>query len=74
MLGAATGEDYLADGLAEEITAALSRLKWLFVVSRHAALRYRGQPVEPARIGPNWGFVTSSAAACARMGQSCASW
>ncbi len=34
-------QTYLAEGVAEDVIAALSRFKWLFVLSRHSALNYK---------------------------------
>jgi adenylate cyclase len=41
---------YIADGLEEDITTALSRLKWLFVMSRNAARQYSGRQAEPRQV------------------------
>jgi len=30
-------QDYFADGMAEEITTALSRIRWLFVIARNSS-------------------------------------
>ncbi len=38
-----TGQDYLADALTEEITTALSRIRWFLVIARSSAFAYRGQ-------------------------------
>ena len=46
---------YFADGVAEEITAALSRMRSLIVIARSSTLRYRDQPVELARVGQELG-------------------
>ena len=35
-------QDYFADGMAEEITTALSRLRWLFVIARNSSFTYKG--------------------------------
>jgi TolB-like protein/class 3 adenylate cyclase/Tfp pilus assembly protein PilF len=43
-------QDYLADGITEDLTTDLARVPGLFVVSRNAAFRYRGQDVEPAQV------------------------
>jgi adenylate cyclase len=37
------GQDYLADALTEEITTALSRIRWFLVIARSSAFAYRGQ-------------------------------
>ena len=38
-------QDYFADGVVEEITAALSRVKSLFVIARNSAFTYKGKAV-----------------------------
>lgn len=55
--GMAASQEYLADGLAEDITTGLSRLKWLFVLSRNAAQRYGGQQADPALLGRELGVT-----------------
>src|SRR6185295_1783955 len=49
------GQDYFADGIAEEITAALARARSFFVVARSSTLRYRGRPVDPPAVGRELG-------------------
>src|SRR5262245_59770089 len=35
-------QDYFADGVAEEIITALSRMRWLFVIARNSSFIYKG--------------------------------
>jgi TolB-like protein len=44
-------QEYLCDGMAEDITAGLSRIKWLFVTARSSAAIYRGHEVDPREAG-----------------------
>ena len=44
-------QDYFADGMAEEITTALSRLRWLFVIARNSSFTYKGRPVDVKQVG-----------------------
>jgi TolB-like protein len=37
-------QEYFVDGMVEDITTALSRIKWLFVIARNSAFVYRVQP------------------------------
>jgi TolB-like protein/DNA-binding SARP family transcriptional activator len=46
----APGDPYLGDFVTEEITAALSRIRGLFVCSRHSASAYRGAPKDARAI------------------------
>ena len=41
----ASGES-LADGVIEDIIAALSRHRWLFVVARNSSFTYKGRTVD----------------------------
>src|SRR5262249_52265400 len=44
-------EDYLADGLAEQLTDVLSRVEGLRVVSRTSSFRFRDRGADPRQIG-----------------------
>ncbi len=48
-------ESFFADGVAEEITAALSRMRSLIVIARSSTQRYRGQPVDLAQVARELG-------------------
>src|SRR5262249_37805860 len=48
-------QEYFADGMVEEITTALSRIRWLFVVARTSTFSYKGQAVDVRRIGRELG-------------------
>jgi TolB-like protein/tetratricopeptide (TPR) repeat protein len=48
-------QDYFADGMVEEIITGLSRIKWLFVISRNSSFSYRGRPVDVKTIGQELG-------------------
>jgi TolB-like protein/Tfp pilus assembly protein PilF len=39
-------EDYFADGMAEDITTALSKVRWFSVVSRNSAFAYKGKQID----------------------------
>jgi adenylate cyclase len=49
------GEDYFADGIAEEIITQLTRFRELFVIARNSTFRYKGQAVDIKRIGAELG-------------------
>ena len=42
-------QDYLADSMAEEIIAALSRFRSLFVIARNSTFTYKGKAVDVAK-------------------------
>jgi adenylate cyclase len=48
-------QDYFADGMVEEITTALSRFHWLFVIARTSTLAYKGRSVDVKQIGRELG-------------------
>ena len=48
-------QEYFVDGMVEEITTALSRIRWLFVVARNSSFTYKGQAVDLKRIGRELG-------------------
>jgi adenylate cyclase len=39
-------QDYFVDGVVEEITTAVSRLLWLFVIARNSSFTYKGRAVD----------------------------
>ncbi|HEY1426964.1 MAG TPA: TIR domain-containing protein [Caulobacteraceae bacterium] len=56
-LSADPSQDFLADGIVEAITAALSRIKSFFVVSRASAFAYKGQQTNVREIGRQLGVA-----------------
>lgn len=48
-------EDYVADGMTEELTTALSRIRWFFVIARTTAFTYKGRAADVRRIGAELG-------------------
>src|SRR3546814_17717435 len=46
-------DDFFADGVVEEITAALSRIKDFFVIARQSAYTYKGRFVDVREVGPD---------------------
>lgn len=48
-------QEYFADGVVEEIITALSRMRWLFVISRHSSFTYKGRAVEVKQVGGELG-------------------
>jgi hypothetical protein len=59
-------QEYFADGIVEEITTALSRLRWLFVIARNSSFTYKGRAVDVKQVGRELGCATWSKAASAR--------
>jgi TolB-like protein len=48
-------QEYFADGMVEDITAALSRLRWLFVIARNSSFTYKGRAVDVREVGRDLG-------------------
>lgn len=48
-------QDYLADGVVEDIIAALSRHRWLFVVARNSSFTYKGRTIDIKQVGRELG-------------------
>jgi TolB-like protein/DNA-binding winged helix-turn-helix (wHTH) protein/Tfp pilus assembly protein PilF len=46
-----TANDYFADGLADELTHALTRVRGLQVVSRTSSFQFKNQPMDAREIG-----------------------
>ena len=56
-ISAEAGQDYLADGIVEAITAALSRIRSFFVIARNSAFTYKGRSVNVRDIGKELGVA-----------------
>jgi TolB-like protein/Tfp pilus assembly protein PilF len=48
-------QEYFADGMAEDLITALSRIRWLFVIARNSTFTYKGQAVDVKRVGQEMG-------------------
>src|SRR3954447_13055942 len=48
-------QEYFADGVVEDIIAALSRISWLFVIARNSSFVYKGRAVDIKRVGSELG-------------------
>ncbi len=54
-LGGDSRSGFLADGAVEEITTALSRFNWLFVIARTSSFTYKGRTVDIKQVGRELG-------------------
>ena len=54
-LSADPEQEYFADGVVEEITMALSRFHWLFVIARNSSFTYKGRAVNVKQVGRELG-------------------
>lgn len=48
-------QSYFADGIVEEIITGLSRIKWLFVISRNSTFAYKGKAIDVKTVGRDLG-------------------
>jgi adenylate cyclase len=48
-------QEYFVDGMVEEITTAIARLPWLFVIARNSAFTYKGRPVGVKQVAQELG-------------------
>jgi TolB-like protein/Tfp pilus assembly protein PilF len=54
-VGCGPEQEYLGDGLSEDIITALSRFTSLFVISRNSSFSYKERPLDVGRIGRELG-------------------
>jgi TolB-like protein/class 3 adenylate cyclase/Tfp pilus assembly protein PilF len=62
-------QEYFADGMVEEITTALSRIRWLFVIARNSSFTYKGQAVDVKQVGRELGVRYVLEGSVRRAGQ-----
>jgi adenylate cyclase len=48
-------QEYFADGMVEEITTALSRFQWLFVIARTSTFAYKGRAIDVKQVSRELG-------------------
>jgi TolB-like protein len=48
-------QEYFADGMVEDITTAIARLPWLFVIARNSAFTYKGKSIDVKQVGRELG-------------------
>ncbi len=48
-------QDYLADGITEDVITALARLRWLFVIARNSSFVYKGRAVDVRQVSRELG-------------------
>ena len=54
-MSGAPEQEYFADGVAEDVVTALSRLRWLFVVARNSSFTYKGRSADVRQVGRELG-------------------
>jgi len=50
-------QEYFVDGMVEEITTALARIRWLFVIARNSSFTYKGRAVDVVQVGRELGVL-----------------
>jgi TolB-like protein/DNA-binding response OmpR family regulator/Tfp pilus assembly protein PilF len=50
-----TEQEYFADGVVDDIILGLSRIKWLFVISRNSSFVYKGRVIDIKQVGRELG-------------------
>jgi TolB-like protein len=48
-------QDYLVDGIVDDIISALSHKRWLFVIARNSSFTYKGRAVDVKQVGRELG-------------------
>jgi TolB-like protein len=48
-------QEYFADGITEDLTTALSHLRWFAVIARNSAFTYKGRAVDVRQVGRELG-------------------
>ncbi len=48
-------QEYLSDGITEDIITALSRLRWFLVIARNSSFVYKGRAVDVTQVGHELG-------------------
>jgi adenylate cyclase len=54
-MGGDPEQDFLADGITEDITTALARLRWLFVIARNSTFVYKGKAADIRQVARELG-------------------
>jgi len=50
-----TEQDFLADGITEDLITALSKIRWFFVIARNSTYTYKGKAVEVKQVARELG-------------------
>jgi adenylate cyclase len=65
-----TAEDeYLGDGISDDVITALSKMRWLFVIARNSAFAFKGRPVEIGQIARQLGVAYVLTGSVRRSGE-----
>ncbi len=67
-MSAEPGQDFLADGIVEAVTAALSCIRSFFVIARSSAFTYKGRATDARAIGKELGVAYLLEGSVQKMG------
>jgi adenylate cyclase len=48
-------QDFFSDGITEDITTALSKVRWFFVIARNSSFTYKGRAIDVKQVGRELG-------------------
>jgi len=48
-------QEYIADGITEDLITALSKIRWFFVIARNSTFTYKGQAIEVRQVSRELG-------------------
>jgi TolB-like protein/cytochrome c-type biogenesis protein CcmH/NrfG len=68
-LGGGLEQDYLADGITEDIITALTRFRWFFVIARNSSFVYKGKSVDAKQVAQELGVRYLLEGSVRRSGQ-----
>jgi TolB-like protein/class 3 adenylate cyclase/Tfp pilus assembly protein PilF len=67
-LGGDAEQEYLADGITDDLTTDLSRIAGSFVIARNSAFTYKGKPVDIKQLGRELGVAYALEGSVRRAG------
>jgi adenylate cyclase len=68
-MGQSSEQDYLSDGLTEDIITDLSKISGIFVIAKNSAFAYKGKSVQPSRVAQELGVRNILEGTVRRAGQ-----
>jgi adenylate cyclase len=54
---ASPDDEYLADGISDDLITALSKMRWLFVIARNSTFAYKGRAIQVTEIARQLGVA-----------------
>jgi TolB-like protein len=48
-------QEFFSDGITEDITTALSKVRWFFVIARNSSFTYKGRAIDVKQVGRELG-------------------